>query len=301
MITIDTDLVYQTKYYELNTRRTNLNAYASVDSYPEDYSTKNATDSASATEINTGDADLDAILQALKLYVPENRFSLLLKMSREDLLQMLFLLDKDNLALGLKFFSKDKLVDYVSNLSKEEILKIVGQLYSNEEILAMLPIKTLMKFMDNTNIEPSELLKVLKSLPTNVLAQIYEASTGESAGKMDYDQFIQEFQQINQRQIMEGCKSLPYKELLNIVNIFTENNPDLMKSFSSQTLCTPLLKSMKSEVIEGMKALDPEKLIKLVGQLPDKLLANIDTLLDPTVLSEYLLKNNKNLLASLAA
>lgn len=304
MIAIDTELVYLTKYYELNTRRANQKAYASIDSYTDDYATKKTSGTNSTTDtnnINTGDADLDAILKALKLYVPENRFSVLLKMKREDLLAMLILLDKDQLAMGIKYFSKDKIVNYISSLPKEDILKIISKLFSKEELLSMIPINDLNKFLDNANIEPGELMNLLKSLPQNVLAQTYEAVTGESSGKMTYDNFIDKFKQTDPKQIMEGFKSLPYRELLNVINKLTDNNPKLMKQFSVNTLCTPLLDSAKSKIVEGMKVLNPEQLMKLVGQLPDKLLANVETLIDPNKLSEILLKTNKDLLISLVA
>ena len=303
MITIDTSLVYQTSYNQLNTRRTNQSAYASIDSYTDDYSTKNttSTNNKANEEINTGDADLDAILKELKLTLPANRFSVLLHMKREDLINMLFLLEKDKLCMGLKFFKKDKLINYISNLSKDEILKVVGQLFSKQEILAMMPTKFMYGFLDKVKLDANEMAKLIKSLPLNVLAQVYESATGEAAGKMNHDDYIQKFGEINQGLIMEGFKALPSRELANVIDKMTDINPKLMKLFSATALCLPLEDAAKSKIIEGMMVLDQDKLIKLVGQLPNSILANIDTLIDPKVFSDYLMKNNKSFLQSLAA
>lgn len=302
MITIDTDLVYNTKYYALSTRRKNVKAYESVDSYPEDYASKTSVNeedtTVNATEINTGDVNLDTLLKELKLYLPANRFSLLLQMGHEDLFNLLYLLDNEKLAMGLKFFKKEKIMDYMMSLPKDEILKVVFQLFSKDDLLKTIPIKELKNFFNNNVVQPDEIINVLYELPQNVLAQLYEATTGEAAGKMEPDQFMEKFKQMDPKHIMEGFKTLPYKEMLNVVDKFTENNPKLLKLFSSQVLCKPLEQSAKSRIIEGMKVLDPERLIKLVGQLPDKLLANVDTLVDQDKLTEYLLKFNKSLLYS---
>jgi Mg/Co/Ni transporter MgtE len=301
MITIDTDLVYSTKYYALNTRRKNVKAYESVDSYPEDYASKTTVDTdnnVNSQEINTGDIDLDALLKELKLYLPANRFSLLLQMKHEDLYNLLYLLDNEKLAMGLKFFKKEKIMDYMMSLPKDDILKVIFELFSREELLKTIPIKDLKNFFNSSIIQPDEIINVLGELPQNVLAQLYEATTGEAAGKMEPEQFMEKFKQMDPKHIMEGFKTLPYKEMLNVVDKFTENNPKLLKLFSAQTLCRPLEQSAKSRIIEGMKVLDPALLIKLVGQLPDKLLANINTMVDPEKFIEYMMKFNKNLLYS---
>jgi hypothetical protein len=78
----------------------------------------------------------------------------------------------------------------------------------------------------------------------------------------------------------------------------TDINPKLMKLFSADSLCLPLTQCSKAKIAECMQVIDTVKLVKFVGQLPDKILANINTLVDPQVFSDYLLKYNKDLLRS---
>jgi len=46
------------------------------------------------------------VIQALKLYVPENRFTILKEFTHEELVNLLFLLKKNKLILGLKFSTR---------------------------------------------------------------------------------------------------------------------------------------------------------------------------------------------------
>jgi Mg/Co/Ni transporter MgtE len=299
MITLDTELLYQTKYYELNIKRTNTDAYKSIDSYSDTHATKGA--SGSQTEENQ-DLDTNSILKELKLYMPRNRFKVLKLLKHSELVQLLQLLQKDKLILGLKFFTKAKLLRNIYNLSKEQILKILLQSFSKEEILSFMPIKALENFLGSSKINHGDMMKIIKSMPSHMLVQILESANGEKVGNMSQDKLISKVGSLNQGKLVESLKAvLPYKEMASFVGKLVENNGELLNEFSKNSLMKPIEKMGKSSIIESMQALDPSLIINMLKELPNNMLAMIDTMIDQDKLEEVLQKYNSDLLASLVA
>ncbi|HBH17801.1 MAG TPA: hypothetical protein DDX14_02430, partial [Cyanobacteria bacterium UBA9579] len=157
MITIDTSLIYNTKYYELNTKRTNTNAYESIDAYTEAHAAKGTPES---QLVKNKDLDQDTIIKALQLHLPNNRLSILKLLNHSELVSLLWMLEKGKLALGLKFFTKSKLLQYVYDLPKEQLLKVLFRAYSKDEVLSFMPMKALTGFLNSTKINHSDLMKL---------------------------------------------------------------------------------------------------------------------------------------------
>ena len=174
MITIDTELIYKSQYYGLNTKRTNPNAYKSIDSYPEERALEGASGN---QNLKSGDIDSDEIIKALKLHLPQNRLAILKMLNHSELVDLLYLLEKGGLALGLKFFTKEKLLNNIYDLPKQEILKILFKVYSKDDFLQMMPTKALMAFLGSSKIQHRELLKAMEGMPKHLLAQILESVT----------------------------------------------------------------------------------------------------------------------------
>ncbi|OGI18103.1 MAG: hypothetical protein A2287_10185 [Candidatus Melainabacteria bacterium RIFOXYA12_FULL_32_12] len=294
MITLDTSLIFNTMYYELNTKRTNTNAYESIDSYTEAHAAKGTPEF-----VKNKDLDQDTIIKALKLHLPRNRLSILNLLNHSELVQLLYLLDKGKMVLGLKFFTKPKLLQYIYDLPKEEILKILFQVYSKDELLSFMPMKALMGFLGSTKIQHGDLMKVIKSMPKHLLAQILESITGKPVENMTIDEMIKKLGKCKQEALVEGLRSLPYKELLQVVSKLTEMNNDLFLEFSKNSLIDPISRLGKSSIVESMQVLNPELIVKLLDELPNNLLAVINTMIDQDKLTEVLQKYHSDLLASL--
>jgi len=56
----------------------------------------------------------------------------------------------------------------------------------------------------------------------------------------------------------------------------------------------------KAKIIEGMEVLDEEKLIKMLGELPNSLLAVVDTQVDTDQFTEFLQRFHPDLLSSVS-
>ncbi len=295
MITVDTDLVYSTKHYELNIKRKNLNAYSSIDEYSDEYALEQASG------VSSDDIDLNEVIKALNLQDPKNRFAILSMLNHSDLVRLLYLLGKDKLLLGLKFFTKKKLLKFIYNLPKEQMLKILFQIFNKDYLVGYMPVKELMRFLTSKKIQFNDIIKVFQGLPTHILAQIYEGATGTPAGNKSQAELISEMRRIPQEKLVDGIQSLPYKEMLDFVRKLVKQDNNLFKEFSKEMLFKPLMSCPKSTLIEGMSALDPDTIISLLGTLPDNLLAQVVTLIDSNKLASVLENEYSGLLAKLAA
>jgi len=292
MVAIDTDLSYLTSYYELNIKRNNPNAYKSIDESTD-------AQASGSSQLKNTDLDQNMVIKALKLNLPSNRLYILKLLNHTELVALLFLIQKDKLAMGLKFFNKPRLMQYIYDLPKEEILKVLFSIYSKENFLSTLPMKELMAFLGSKKIDKNEFIKLFKSMPKHLLAQIYEAGTGKAAGKMTQEELVKELEKTNQGLLVEGMRSLPYKQILEITSKLLEKNPELFLEFSKPSLVNPIAEMSKVSVVEGMKALEPELIIKMLNDLPNQLLAVINTMVEEDKFTEFLQKYRADLLQEL--
>ncbi|MFH0701957.1 MAG: hypothetical protein V2B14_00260 [bacterium] len=292
MITLDTDLIQSLM---LNSGFSGLNIAALSEN-------QNQEEIPEIKELNNnGDLDFNEILKDLKLHNPNNRLAVLSLLKHSELLQIARLLEKDKLVIGLKFFTLPKLLKFIQQLPMDELVKILLQVFSKSEVLTLLPMKELMKFLDSSKINYGDLSKILQTLPNHLLAQILESIKGESVGNKSNEELIKELGAFKQNLLIEGLKSLPYKELLSIISKLIENNNDLFNEFSKESLLETIGRSHKLSLVEGMKALDPELIIKMLDELPNSLLSQVLVLLDYNKLSEVLQTYQPDLLAALAS
>jgi hypothetical protein len=296
MIAIDTDLLYKTQYSQLNTKRTNSYAYNSIDSRT-DQEVDETTDN-SATQLNA--LDIDEVVRGLNLESTQNKFSVLMLLSHEELVKLLSNLKNDKLIVGLKFFNKKRLLNIIGNLKKQDILKIALKIYSKKELSKKLSLKGLQAFMDSPKITPNELAKAMKILPKNILTQLMESITGKPAGNQSQEELIKGLMSLKPEQLRDGLKyNLPTDQLAKLVGKLCENNEELYKEIPAWALMEPLMKETKLTLIDGMQALEQDKLIKILDELPNTLLAVVDTQVEPDKIAELLQQYHPNLLSSM--
>ncbi len=298
MITIDTSLLFDAKNFIYNTRRKNQNAYSNIDKFSDEHAVNGTPKYLKPASVQ----ELKEIITALKLDIPKNRFSILLLLPPGELFDMLSLIEPEKLLLGLKFFNKEKIINYLALLPKEDLIKMLLHKISKEKLLKLLPMKMHKKFLESKNLPKDELMKVIMTLPRNILVQLIEFITGESVNNdIPREELAKKFTQFDKTVIVEGLKSLPPNELTAFITKLILNNEELLKEYPKMAFMKELIKWQKSDIIESMIVLDPEKIINLLGELPADLLANVVTLMDQDELTARLLKYHANLLSSIAA
>jgi len=310
MITLDTNLtLYPGLYYYLPmVQNQNTKAYSAIDQYADtktastdSASSTNATNSTNATdnkpkvEIPT---DASALIEMLKLELPESKIAILKQIPHSELLQFMYLLDKDQLLSGLKLFTKEKLLNFISNLSKQDLLKMLNKMYiSQSHILEAFSIKELNHFLSSKRIDKSQFLKVLQNYSATELTQIAEAATGTTQGKKTHAQMMDVLNGLDTAQIADGVKGVQYKKMTEIISGLLDQNPSLYTEFSQEALFLQTNDFPKTTLVEGMGVLDNEMLIGCLNKLPDSFLALVATQVDTEDLANILINNYQDLLS----
>ena len=306
MITLDTNLTLypSLNYYLPLIKNSNSKAYSAIDQYSDAQAAKGSTATQNTDKTDTANAgtitDPSALIETLKLQLPENKLAILKLIPQTELLQFLFLLNKDQLLSGLKLFTKDKLLQFVSNLSKEELLKMLSKLYiSPDHIMEYFSIKELNRFLSSKKIDKSNMLKIFQSLSKTELAQIAESITGVPQGNKSQVQLLKVMGDLEPTQITDGLKGLEYKKMRSIISDMLKLDPSLYTEFSQESLFQQTTDFAKTSLIEGMGVIDSDKLIKCLGQLPDNLLALVTTQVDTTTLAQILVNDYQKLLSTI--
>ena len=210
-ISIETNAIYRVNNpYSIQLKRKNLNAYKSIDEVTDIEAAKNTNplDKLQGTNVNYTE-----IIKSLQLEMPVNRLKVLKQLNHNELFPLLFMMDKEKLLIGLRFFDKEKLLRMLFQLPKEQIYKMLMQMFSPDELLSYFPIKALTKFLHSNKIDQGMLLKLIKNLPRQVLMKILESIEGKPLGNKSQDELMVMLKNTKSTYLLEGIKSLPYKEL----------------------------------------------------------------------------------------
>jgi len=312
MITLDTNLtLYPGLYAYLPLIKSkNSKAYSAIDQYsdaqaakgaPETQNTQSTQETDKASKTNNITNDYAALIEALKLNIPENKLAILKLIPHLELVKFLSLLNKDELLSGLKLFLKDKLLEFVYHIPKEDLLKMLFKMFiSKDQILELMPIKELNHFLSSTKIEKSNLIKIFQSLSTTELAQIAESATGIPQGKKSQGELLQVVKGLDINQITDGIKGLEYKKMRGIISEMLKQDESLYTEFTHESLFKETLNFSKPSLIEGMGVIDSDQLIKFLDKLPDSFLALVVSQIDTELLSKILVNDYQKLLSSIS-
>ncbi len=313
MITLDTNLTVQSSsfYYLLNKLRrkygyTNKN----IDSYTEAYAAKGIprANQAEKTEEVSGvndvkakeNLDYEKLIEDLKLNLPENRFAILLLLPRSELFEMLELLGKEKLLNGLKFFTKEKLMTLIAGLPKKELLKMLFEMFTNpSQLIENLPTKELYLFLRSDKIEKGHFMKMFELMPHKTLSTIAGYLTKKNCKDMSKKELLHEIKGFEKFHIIDSFRKLDDKSLRNFITTMTDSYPKLYNEFSHLALFNVANRFAKIDLIESMIVIDESKIMNMLAELPDKLLALTVSQIDPEVFAALLLNDYQEILAGL--
>ena len=311
MITLDTNLGLSSSsfYLLLNKLRKKYGCYSNqaVNSNTQT-GAANGTSQANKTEdakdVNKlqlkDNLDYNQVIEDLKLNLPENKFAILMMMPTSELFQLMELLGKDNLLSGLKFFTKEKLMTFVAQLPKRDLLKMLFSLFTDKtQLIEYLPIKELYHFLSSDKITKGHFMKIFEMLPKETLSTIAAYLTGKSCDKMSKSNLLQEINNFKKYQLTNGIKQLGEQNLRGVVTTLTKSFPKLYNEFSHVALFNVSAEFARTDLVDSMKVIDNSKIMLMLSELPDKLLALTVSQIDPEIFAQILLNDHKDLLANL--
>lgn len=276
---------------------------------------------AEAAQGNTSAAKFDKeilsnpikLIELFELKDPGNKYAILSNMNERDLEDLLPLLGQSDLVAGLNFFTKDKLLDMAEDMPKEQLVNFTFQMFSPEQLMQLMPEEQLNKILTSTDMDKGLEVKYLQTIKPEVLAQMFEAATGQPAagaedigldGKANLDgkALVTQITNLPDDKFQEAMLSMPQQNKRDFVLKLTKENPKLYLSVDSSAY-TSIIKARKEkdEIVKSANVIDPKQLVKMLQNLPKDLTAMVLTQMDTKKFADVLLTKFKDVLSQVVA
>ena len=228
----------------------------------------------------------------------ENKIQFLKEMSAKQLREFLPLMDEEDLNQGLYFFDLNYLMEMLKEIPPEQLVKVVFELFSEEEIMMYLPEEQLDEFLTGPDLHKQEIMKNLSLLAPAYLAQMYEVVSGEDSDNISSTELLQKIQAFNTTQFKDAIIAMQSEAKQKLTLSITNSNKKYYQLFDARAY-TNMIQSHKfqPEVVEAMSVIEQEEKIKMLGKLPEDLLAIVITQIDAQVFAEQIIKQHPQLLA----
>lgn len=299
MITLNTDLSYLAKLFNISSSRLSSYGDKSIDEIMEAEAAQGNTAAANFSQEILSDPV--ALVKLFQLSDPSNKYAILSNLSEKDLKELIPLLEPQDMVLGLNYFTKDKLLKLYHDLPKNQLVKIVFQMFPPEQVMQLMPDHELNKFLQSQELDKDLVLKNLKSLPPEMLVQMIEAATGKAATSNNQHDLINEIATLSPDKYKEALINIPPQKKRQIILQMTKEKPKLFELFSADAYINMISQKEKPDLVKSAKAIDPEQLIKMMGQLPQDLLSIVMTQIDPQKFADVLVSKFRDVLTQLVA
>lgn len=241
------------------------------------------------------------VIELFELADNNNKFRILYELTEQQLQLFLPQMEKQDMLQGLFFFTSDKLMKLLEALPKEQLVKTAFELFSQEEIVQLMPNDQLDKFLTSTDIDKNKILKHMQSIPEAYLAQVLEQITGEAVQDdlNSYD-LVKQFSQLNPNDYKDALIAFqPIQKQQLVLSLGKEHN-EWFQLFDSHAYTKMIdQQKQKSEVIKGMSVIEPEHIQNMLKELPNDLLSVVITQIDTEKFAEILMNRMPDVIARL--
>ena len=246
-------------------------------------------------------SDANLLVKMFKLADVNNKYRIFSQMSSEQLQEMLPLLEKDDLTIGLNYFTQEKLMSLLECLPREQLASTALELYQPEDLLKLIPDKQLTKFLTSEELDKNTVLKHMQSLNPEYLAQMLEATTGETVEDSDPAALTNQLAQLNPLQYKAALANLNEDAKRELILNITQEDTDKWQLFDAEAFIAPINLKQKPDIVQATNVIDKDEILKMIGELPKDFVAAIMTQMDPDVMAEELINNYPEILAQIAA
>ncbi len=297
-ITIDTNLVYLQSRLQLSAEKMQIYRGMSVEEVLKaEASEGNQLAIELAEELLT---NVNLLIELFRLADAENKYAILMNMSQDDLIKLLPLLEKDDMLQGLMYFNQDKLLDFLKHIPPEQLVKTVMELFSEEQIINLMPEEQLDKLLTSFEVDKYRILDNMKSLPPEYLAQVIESVTGkpcQAQNGIEMVDTISEFNPLEFRDSLTNLATLPKQQLTLAL---TKEDKKLYQLFDADAYTNMIDNHYKKpDIVRAMSVIEPEEILKMVQQLPKDLMSIVITQLDTQDFAENLMNEHPELIAQM--
>jgi Mg/Co/Ni transporter MgtE len=247
--------------FQLNTKRTSINPFASVD----EMSDVSKTDAQESPFSNS-----EELIDAFNLYDPKNRIKILSLFSSSQKQEVTGLLGKEGLQMAMKLYDKEKLMNLLFGTSQQDISKVLMNVMPLEKAFQMIPEKALTKFIMSKELEKNNFIEAFANYSVADLAKLLGTLTGVPQRNKEKGAMIATLSKIPLDSLKPMLASTKQEQKVTLVSKMTGTNNDLFDLFPKSELLTPLDNVGKEETLKGFSGLDEDVMLGMVSGLPEE-------------------------------
>lgn len=242
------------------------------------------------------------LIELFQLSDPKNKLIIMKQMTSAQLEKILPMLEKDDLVQGLRYFTMDSLMKMLEKIPKEELLKTVFQLFSERQVIELLPEKQLDKVLTGVDMDKEMVLKNLKSIPETYLRQMIESITGQESKEANSAELINTIASFGDLDYKNALRNIDVTQKRNLTLLITNADNKYYMNFDSDAYTHMIARDReKEDTVKAMGVIKPEYLEKMLTNLPPDLLQVVCTQIDTEKFADALITKFPELLAKLIA
>ena len=240
------------------------------------------------------------VMELFDLADTNNKYMILRELTAQQLQVFLPEMEESDMLQGLFFFSQDKLMKMLEELPAEQLVNTAFELFSQEEIVQLMPEEQLDKFLTSTDIDKNKILKHMQSIPPEYVAQVLEQITGESHENMDSIDLSKEFGELNPLEYQDALKAFQPTQKQQLVLSLGKEHEEWFQLFDAHAYTTIMNREKQQpEIIKGMSVIEPEYIQNMIEELPNDLLSLVITQMDTEKFAEILMDEFPEVIAEI--
>ena len=240
------------------------------------------------------------VMELFDLADTNNKYMILRELTAQQLEVFLPEMEEKDLLQGLFFFTQDKLMKMLEELPAEQLVNTAFELFSQEEIVQLMPEEQLDKFLTSTDIDKNKILKHMQSIPPEYVAQVLEQITGESHENMDSIDLSKEFGELNPLEYQDALKAFQPTQKQQLVLSLGKEHEEWFQLFDAHAYTTIMNREKQQpEIIKGMSVIEPEYIQNMIEELPNDLLSLVITQMDTEKFAEILMDEFPEVIAEI--
>lgn len=250
-----------------------------------------------AQELTT---NTNLIIELFDLADTNNKYLILRELNSQQLHVFLPEMEEKDMLQGLFFFTQDKLMKMLEELPPEQLVNTVFEMFSQEEIVQLMPEEQLDKFLTSTDIDKNKILKHMQSIPEEYVAQVLEQITGEGIQNMDSIDLSKKFGELNPLEYKDALMAFQPAQKQQLVLSLGKEHNEWFQLFDAHAY-TKIINREKQqpEVVKAMSVIDPEHIQEMLKELPDDLLSIVITQIDTEKFAEILMDRFPEVIADI--
>lgn len=240
------------------------------------------------------------VMELFDLADTNNKYMILRELTAQQLEVFLPEMEEKDLLQGLFFFTQDKLMKMLEELPAEQLVNTAFELFSQEEIVQLMPEEQLDKFLTSTDIDKNKILKHMQSIPPEYVAQVLEQITGESHENMDSIDLSKEFGELNPLEYQDALKAFQPTQKQQLVLSLGKEHEEWFQLFDAHAYTTIMNREKQQpEVVKAMSVIEPEYIQNMITELPNDLLSLVITQMNTEKFTEILMDEFPEVIAEI--